>query len=327
MPTISVVIPAYNAGKYISLALDSLIDQTFQDWECIVVNDGSTDNTLAVIQEYASREPRIKYKSIENSGSAKVPRDTAIKTAKSEWILALDADDTLGHNTIAKLLERQQETNADIVLLRLVITDNHGIPKNSSVPNNDFEFKQVLDGKDAAKLTIGKWVINGNGLISKRIFDLRKPIYNYMNADEYDTRQMLILANRVAFIDTPYYYRDNESSITRKISIKLFDSIHTNRLLYDLIVDTFGQESQTSKIMNEHRFLDIVNKQILLKKQKKTFSEEQCVHLNQLIKKNFLDIHNRKKVYNNNLLKKILLTSNYFTFYMATSLIVYLKVR
>ena len=184
MPKVSVIIPAYNAEMYIGQAFDSLINQTYNDWECIVVNDASTDRTLSVIEEYANRDPRIKFKTLaKNTGSAKAPRDTAVTMACSEWILALDSDDKLAADTIEKLMARQLETNADMVLLKLVLTDKDGNTKYSSIPAADFDFSQIMTGLKAAKLTIGEWVIPGNGLIKKKLWDSRHPIDNFMNAD------------------------------------------------------------------------------------------------------------------------------------------------
>lgn len=321
MPTVSVVMPAYNAGKYIGLAFDSLIAQTFQDWECVVVNDGSTDNTLAIIQEYASREPRIRFSSIVNSGSAKIPRDTAISMARSEWIVALDADDTLAPATLARMLDRQRETSADVVLLTLIMTDSDGIPKkNERIPKSDFDYQQIISGKQAAQLTIKNWTINGNGLIAKHLHNSKQVIKNYMNADEYDTRQLFIAAKSVAFVDTPYYYREHES-ITRSFSVKLFDTIHTNKLLETLIVQTFGDNSDTAIEIKEQRLNDLVERRILLIRNKTKLTSTQYKEIKQLIKINFKQIPNRHKIYKANKIKRLLIALNYGVFTCTTLLI------
>ncbi len=86
---VSVVIPAYNAEKYIGRAIDSVLAQTRQPDEIIVVDDGSTDNTPNAIKSYGSK---VYYIHQENGG-ASVARNTGIEAAKSEWIAFLDADD------------------------------------------------------------------------------------------------------------------------------------------------------------------------------------------------------------------------------------------
>lgn len=325
MPTISVVIPAYNAGKYIGLALDSLIDQTFQDWECIVVNDGSTDNTLAVIQEYASREPRIRFSSITNSGSAKIPRDIAISMAKSKWIVTLDADDTLEPQMIERQLERQSETGANVVLVRMQMVDVKGNLMDWRVPEADFDFSQVLTGKQAATLTLGRWRIGmAGGLVAKSLYQLRKPIKNYMNTDEYDTRQILIAAKKVAFIDVIYYYRAAPESITRAFSIKQFDTLFINKLLISLAENTYGNASEEMRMVRHSSLSDITGKQILLLRNRRKVTRQQYQALRQHIKYHYLDINNRTEIYDS-WVNKILIAHNYTLFCMTTWLYVKIK--
>lgn len=325
MPIVSVVMPAYNAGKYIALAFDSLIAQTFSEWECVVVNDGSTDDTLAIIKKYAEQESRIRYKSIINTGSAKIPRDTAISMAHSSWIVNLDADDTLEVEAIEKLFFRQQQTGADIVLLRMQLTDEQGNLKQWRTPSASFDFSQILPGLNAASLTIGQWVISGNGaLISKRIYDSREPIKNYMNADEYDTRQMLILADKVAFVDAIYYYRDAPESITRSFSIKLFDTLHVNRLLHQLAVRKYGNNSPEATITNKCMFGDIVGKRLLLLRNKDKLTPEQYQALSLLIKDIYTSIDNRSYIFDSRI-KYLLIANNYCVFLIVTYL--YAKIK
>ncbi len=89
--TVSVLIPAYNAGEYIARAIDSVLAQDHKADEIIVVDDGSTDNTASVVKKYGSQ---VRYIYQENSGAG-AARNTAITSAKSEWIVFLDADDEM----------------------------------------------------------------------------------------------------------------------------------------------------------------------------------------------------------------------------------------
>lgn len=111
MPTVSIVMPAYNAEKYLAEAILSVKNQSFSDWELIIVNDASTDNTLSIIEYYAQRDARIKYASnTQNSGSARLPRFKAISMAISDWIFGLDADDFIAEDCLTKMIGRAQET-------------------------------------------------------------------------------------------------------------------------------------------------------------------------------------------------------------------------
>ena len=93
-PLVSVVMPCYNAEKYIRESIDSVICQTFQDWELIIVNDGSKDSSLSIIQEYISKDNRIKCIDCpQPSGSPAEPRSRGIREACGRYIAFLDSDD------------------------------------------------------------------------------------------------------------------------------------------------------------------------------------------------------------------------------------------
>lgn len=95
MPQISIIVPCYNQAQYLPEALQSVSDQSFSDWECIIVNDGSPDNTESVAKEWCNNDSRFKYLKKENGGLSSA-RNAGINMAKGEWILPLDADDKIG---------------------------------------------------------------------------------------------------------------------------------------------------------------------------------------------------------------------------------------
>ena len=92
MPHFSVVIPAYNRARFLPECLDSVLAQTFTDWECIVVDDGSTDGTRELVADYIRRDSRFRYLWQENAG-ASAARNAGIERARGEWIAFLDSDD------------------------------------------------------------------------------------------------------------------------------------------------------------------------------------------------------------------------------------------
>ena len=102
-PIISVVIACYNQGIYLSDALNSLEKQTFQNWEGIIVNDGSTDGTEEIALEYVKKDERFKYVFQENGGVSKA-RNIGAAQALGTYILPLDADDKLEETYIEKAL-------------------------------------------------------------------------------------------------------------------------------------------------------------------------------------------------------------------------------
>lgn len=93
----SIIIPCYNQGKYLRDALDSVLEQLFLDWECIIVNDGSDDDTSIISREYCNKDKRIQYFEKENGGLSSA-RNYGILHSKGEFILPLDADDKIHHH-------------------------------------------------------------------------------------------------------------------------------------------------------------------------------------------------------------------------------------
>ncbi|MFL1780426.1 Glycosyltransferase family 2 protein [Candidatus Hepatincolaceae symbiont of Richtersius coronifer] len=94
IPKISCIVPVYNIEKYVARCLDSLINQTFKDIEIIVINDGSTDNSLAIIKEYAKKDQRIKFLTTVNQGLS-VSRNQGLQLAQGEYIHFIDGDDSI----------------------------------------------------------------------------------------------------------------------------------------------------------------------------------------------------------------------------------------
>jgi glycosyltransferase involved in cell wall biosynthesis len=91
---VSVIVPCYNQGCFLADALDSILNQTYTNWECIIVNDGSTDNTEEVALKYRNQDARFRYIKTPNSGLSS-SRNTGIKSAKGDFIQLLDSDDLI----------------------------------------------------------------------------------------------------------------------------------------------------------------------------------------------------------------------------------------
>ena len=100
----SVIIPVYNVESYLQASLDSVLNQTFEDWEAICVNDGSTDNSAAILEEYGQRDSRFKIINLPNGGLS-AARNTGVKAAAGDYVLFLDSDDWLESNALEKVSE------------------------------------------------------------------------------------------------------------------------------------------------------------------------------------------------------------------------------
>lgn len=113
MPKISVIVPIYNVEKYLEKCLNSIVNQTFSDIEIICVNDGSTDNSLAILNMFAKDDKRIKVISQENQGIS-VARNNGMKVATGEYIGFVDSDDWIDLNFYEKLYDAAKRYDADI---------------------------------------------------------------------------------------------------------------------------------------------------------------------------------------------------------------------
>lgn len=112
-PTISVAMPVYNGGRYLAEAIDSILAQTFYDFELIIIDDGSTDDSLQVLREYEQRDPRIRLIAQENKNLATTLNDI-VDLAHGEWIARMDQDDIALPQRFERQLQWLKETDSDI---------------------------------------------------------------------------------------------------------------------------------------------------------------------------------------------------------------------
>ncbi|WP_372519861.1 glycosyltransferase family 2 protein [Candidatus Ruminimicrobiellum ovillum] len=114
MAQITIVLPVYNVEKYLTQCLDSIINQTFKDFECLCINDGSTDNSLEILQEYAKKDKRFKIITQENKGLLGA-WNTGIKNVNTKYLTFIDSDDWITENYLEVLYNKIEETGADVV--------------------------------------------------------------------------------------------------------------------------------------------------------------------------------------------------------------------
>ncbi|HNW25236.1 MAG TPA: glycosyltransferase [Candidatus Gastranaerophilaceae bacterium] len=128
---ISVIVPAYNTSSYLKQCLESLISQTFNDIEIICVNDGSTDNSLEILNKFAKKDKRIKIISQKNQGLS-AARNTGIKAAKGEYIGFVDSDDWADESMFEKLYQNAKKFDADISMCSITtFNEDTGVYNNS----------------------------------------------------------------------------------------------------------------------------------------------------------------------------------------------------
>lgn len=114
MPKISVIVPVYNVAKYLERCLESILSQSFKDFEIICVNDGSTDNSLEILQQYAKKDKRIKIINQKNSGAG-YSRNIGINAALGNYLSFIDADDWIDELFLEKVYHLAEVSSADII--------------------------------------------------------------------------------------------------------------------------------------------------------------------------------------------------------------------
>ncbi|MHC1749572.1 MAG: glycosyltransferase family 2 protein [Cellulosilyticaceae bacterium] len=112
---ISIVMPAYNCEKYIQEAIKSVTKQTYKNWELIIIDDGSKDNTVDIISELATQDKRIKFYKNEKNQGVSATRNKGIALARGEWIAFLDSDDMWQEEKLKKQMYLKQKVNAEFV--------------------------------------------------------------------------------------------------------------------------------------------------------------------------------------------------------------------
>lgn len=144
-PLISIVIPIYNAEKYLSMCLESILKQSYSELEIICVNDGSTDGSSDLLRTYANSDKRIKIIDKKNEGVSSA-RNTGIEKACGEYLLFVDADDWIEQDTCEKALAAMHNNEADVVMWSYVSEyGSSNSPKTIFPDNCVFERQEILN--------------------------------------------------------------------------------------------------------------------------------------------------------------------------------------
>lgn len=222
-PLISVIIPVYGVEKYISQCLESVINQTYNNLEIIVINDGTKDRSAEIAKEYAAKDSRIKVYDFKNGGLS-VARNRGLEIATGEYISYLDSDDWLDTKMYETLLETAMKNEADMVKCGIIETNGASEEKitfsDVKIINNEqhkaFEnyFKGIL------------WTLAWNGLYKKELAKKVKFPDNVVHEDNYSSGMFLYLAKKV--IAMPFclnYYRVKDAGISKGGVKKPLDKI------------------------------------------------------------------------------------------------------
>lgn len=222
---ISVIIPVYNVAQYLRQCLDSVINQTYTDLQIILVDDGSTDESGAICDQYAAKDSRVEVYHRENKNVGAV-LNFGLSVAKGEYIAQVDSDDALHPRMYEILYNEAQKYNADMTCCKWSFNENEVLELDVSNPSvTQFDFSKEF-GKFYWKVHVYRW----NKLYKKELFnDLTYP-EGHVYEDEYIHR-IAFYCQKAVLVDLPlYFYRQRENSFMRTFSEqRVYDSF----LAYD----------------------------------------------------------------------------------------------
>ena len=218
-PLITVIVPLYNNEKFISDCLDSIFHQTYSNLEVIVINDGSTDNSGVIAENYAKKEKRLKVIHQENMGVS-AARNKGIRNANGEYISFIDSDDTINLQGYTNFMIIANKTNADFVLSDIFYCYEDGKKSQIGHRGNLFENMQVIDGRCCFSRMMQNqcYISMVCNNIYKSDFLLKNKLFfpPFLHEDEFFTPMALFFAKKVAESNIDfYYYRQTANSIMR----------------------------------------------------------------------------------------------------------------
>ncbi len=303
--------PVFNSEQYLKETLESVLNQKFNDWELLCVDDGSSDNSLNILNFYKQLDSRIKVIESEHSGSASGARNKALPFVNGDYIAMLDSDDKYEKDTLQLLVEKINETGADFIVFCLNFCDAKCKKVISKICGLRNSFTDIISGQEAFIESLD-WNIAGCGAIRSDIVKKIKYNENGMNGDELSTRLFFLESHSVAFTKAKYLYRSNYNSSTKKISEKYFYTLDTILALIKIIND-YNLLSNILETQKKKYFNSIMSNKIALNLNKENLSKEEYNRVLHYLKHHYI------------LNKNIILTSHRTSFNLKNILINLLK--
>lgn len=206
-PLLSVIIPVYNVEDYLRQALDSVRNQSYKNVEFIAINDGSTDSSGQILDQYQSKDDRFRVYHQENCGLS-CTRNRGLEEARGDIIYFFDSDDVIVEGTFEKVIHRMINTDSQIVLFGLIPVDNKGNKLDRSTSKKGWEIETPIKGREFIQEMIPS---NRYGAVVQKYF-IRKSFLtendlkfeeNYIHEDESFTLEALCLADRITSFSEP----------------------------------------------------------------------------------------------------------------------------
>ena len=238
---ISIIVPVYNAEKYIRKCLDSIVNQTYKDLEIILVDDGSPDNSGAICDEYAQNDSRIKVIHKQNGGLSSA-RNAGLDVASGEFLTFIDSDDYIEENTMADVVDAISQRDVEIVLIREKQVNLKGETTKivGDKPTNTTFYK---DKEFLVELVLGKQINGACDKFYKRdcIKDLRFEEGRHHGEDMLFNVSYLDRVKTVGYVDSiKYSYVANDDSVTHaSFNSHSIDNIYFKDKVFSIVKEKY----------------------------------------------------------------------------------------
>lgn len=216
IPTFSVVIPTHNRATIVTRAIESVVNQTEKDWECIVVDDHSTDNTVFTVRNLFKNDSRIKCIANLSRPGAQSARNTGIDASKGQWILLLDSDNTITPNYLKEITKYiTAHPSLDVITNYIHVIKDDGTESFTEWPTQGDILKQILSGEtyvDNSSACIRRTMLNAIGPL-----DIHCPSYQ-----EWDTHIRIAQIGKYGCVEqylTNYYEHVGERVSQRRDTV------------------------------------------------------------------------------------------------------------
>lgn len=234
-PLISIVIPTYNVGRYLSRCLDSVTAQTLTDFEALVVNDCSTDDSAAIAREYSLRDPRIRLIDKPRNEGTMLARRSGYEAARGEFVVFCDGDDIMHPDCLEKLYALTTD-GTDIAMAGVCMTDGDKIKLKPRIRADVRTRDDIYEALLRQRIT---WYMYA-AIFRRSLFDndLETFYMQCVNEDYMMLLQLLLLTDRVKFVNEYVYdYMLQPGSITQGAPSerKLHQELHANRWSCDFL--------------------------------------------------------------------------------------------
>ena len=242
MPKLSIIVPIYNVEKYLPRCIESILNQTFREFELILINDGSTDNCKEICEKYKKIDSRIIVVNKKNGGVSSA-RNFGIDISRGEYIGFVDPDDFIDANMYEILFNTANSYNSDMVICDYYKVSEYDIKKYEEIQlNNKGIIVENINNIDAIEriLTVGeKFIVPWNKIYKRRLFENLRYNEGMIYEDEFLAYRILYRCNKVSIINSSlYYYVQRKGSIVNStFSSKKFDKVYAIKDRVDFLKD------------------------------------------------------------------------------------------